>query len=198
MSFLIGIDEAGRGPLAGPIAVGAFLISSPLILKKFRGVKESKQLSAEEREEWFEVINDLALQGSVGYSVSFCQASSIDERGLTWAVNKSIDRCLKKLELVFGYSEKTTIKLDGLLHAPMRYKNQQTIIGGDDKVKVIALASVCAKVLRDRKMKRLAEAYPEYGFDIHKGYGTKDHYRAINMHGLCPEHRRSFLKNFVV
>jgi ribonuclease HII len=194
-SSLIGIDEAGRGPLAGPIAVGAFAVRSKRILKRFLGVKDSKQLSRKQREEWFEKIKEEKKKGNVHYAVSFCRAEVIDAHGLTWATAASLNRCLKKLEKKSAAMPESRVLLDGSLHASTRYLNQTTIIDGDSKEPIIALASICAKVLRDRKMTRFAKEFPVYGFEIHNGYGTKSHYRAIRKHGLSPLHRRSFLKN---
>jgi ribonuclease HII len=198
--FLIGIDEAGRGPLAGPISVGAFSFKDKSILKKFKGVKDSKQLSEKQREEWFSIIKRGKKDGHIMYAVSFSSAAVIDTKGLTHSTNAAMNRCLKRLEKT-GFAPKDNlgsypckILLDGSLYAPSRYKNQKTIIDGDAKEPIIALASICAKVLRDRKMKRLAKKFPHYGFEIHKGYGTKAHYRAIKKYGISPIHRRSFLK----
>jgi ribonuclease HII len=101
---------------------------------------------------------------------------------------------LKKLEKLGVTAHRSKVLLDGSLKAPRRYVNQKTIIRGDDIEPVISLASICAKVLRDRKMTRLAKKYPRYGFEVHKGYGTKAHYKAIKKHGFSQEHRRSFLK----
>jgi ribonuclease HII len=200
--FIIGIDEAGRGPLAGPIAVGAFSVRSKDILKIFKGVKDSKQLSEKQREEWFRKIKDEINRSKangdipeVSFAVSFSSAGVIDEKGITHATKTALNRCLKRLEKKDFAPLKCRVLLDGSLYAPSRYMNQKTIIDGDAKEPIIALASICAKVLRDRKMKRLAKKYPKYGFEIHKGYGTKAHYRAIRKHGPSAIHRRSFLKN---
>ncbi|MDE1974937.1 MAG: ribonuclease HII [Patescibacteria group bacterium] len=196
--FFIGIDEAGRGPLAGPIAVGAFAVKSEKALNEFRGVKDSKQLSEAQREEWFGKIKTQKANGKVYYAVSFSSAAIIDAHGITRATRTALNRCLKKLEAkgfaAPGYSCK--VMLDGSLYAPSRYVNQRTIIDGDAKHAIIALASICAKVLRDRKMKRLSRRFPGYGFEVHKGYGTKAHYGAIKKLGPSEMHRRSFLKSF--
>ncbi len=196
-SVLVGIDEAGRGPLAGPIAVGVFAVTSKDVLRKFRGVKESKQLSEADREEWFAKIRQFQREGIVDFAVSFCGASVIDDRGLTWVTRSSMDRALKRLEDRSFILPHSRILLDGSLYAPARFTNQLTIIDGDAKEAIIALASICAKVLRDRMMKSLAREYEGYGFDVHKGYGTKAHYAAIKKHGLSPIHRRSFLRKIL-
>ena len=192
---IIGIDEAGRGPLAGPISVGAFAVKSKDTLKLFKGVKDSKQLSEKQREEWFATIKKHSNKREVCYAVSFSSAPIIDSKGLTKATRMAMGRSLKRLEKNGFAPIDSRVLLDGSLYAPLKYSNQKTIIDGDAKEPIIALASICAKVLRDRKMKRLAKKYPNYGFEIHKGYGTKAHYRAIRKYGISELHRRSFLKN---
>jgi len=195
---LIGIDEAGRGPLAGPVAVGVFAVRDKNALKLFRGVKDSKQLSEKQREEWFSVIRAYRKSGEVAYTVSFSRAGTIDTKGLSYAIYSALNRSLRRLEKAGCDCSRSKILLDGSLHASLRYPNQRTIIDGDSKEPIIALASICAKVLRDRRMKKLAREYPHYGFEIHKGYGTAAHYRAIRKHGMMPEHRRSFLKGIKI
>jgi ribonuclease HII len=195
--YLIGIDEAGRGPLAGPVAVGAFAVRSREALRRFRGVRDSKQLTEKQREEWFAAIRAAMRAGDVLYSVSYARAETIDERGLTHAVYSAVNRCLRRLEALDEACKEAEIRLDGLLSASGRYADQRTIIGGDEREQVIALASICAKVMRDRRMKRLAREFPHYGFEVHKGYGTKAHYSAIRKYGMTPLHRRSFLKKIV-
>ncbi len=215
--YLIGIDEAGRGPLAGPVAVGAFLIPVSNLMKAremFRGVRESKQLNHEKREYWFSIIQDAREKGLIDFKVTFESEKIIDDRrrGLTYAIksalkksldsvvaNVSIHRSDDNSGILDIFSRETLIRdcrvlLDGGLRAPIEYPDQETIIKGDEKKMVIALASICAKVLRDRKLVKLAIEYPQYGFDIHKGYGTKAHYVAIRKYGVSPIHRRSFLK----
>ena len=196
-AVLIGIDEAGRGPLAGPIAVGAFSVRNRNVLKLFKGVKDSKQLSERQREEWFEKVKNQKAKGEIFFAVSFSGAEVIDAKGITRATKAALSRCLKRLEKEDFCHSRCRILLDGSLYAPDRYPNQVTIIDGDAKEKIIALASICAKVMRDRKMRRLAKRFPQYGFEVHKGYGTKAHYGAIKKHGASETHRKSFLKNFL-
>ncbi len=195
--MIIGIDEVGRGPLAGPLAVGVFVIKSARksvdekqIAKLFRGVKESKQLSEARREEWFAVIETARNAGLVDFSVQFQSEKNIDSRGLTRTIDKAISSALRAVNA----SKNSLILLDGGLRAPAHFTNQKTIIRGDEKKIVIALASICAKVLRDRRMRAFAKKYPRYSFEIHKGYGTRAHIAAIRKHGPCPIHRRSFLR----
>jgi ribonuclease HII len=195
--FLIGIDEAGRGPLAGPVAVGVFAVRSKSVLKRFKGARDSKKLTEAQREAFFLQIKEAHKDGHVYYSVSYSSSNFIDEKGIVPAVKSAMNRALKRLERDFLQGptlDNCKILLDGALAAPARYLDQTTIIGGDDLEPVISLASICAKVLRDRKMKRLAKKHSQYGFEIHKGYGTKSHYRAIRKHGLSEIHRKSFVK----
>lgn len=195
--LLIGIDEAGRGPLAGPVAVAAFAVHDRKALKRFAGVKDSKQLTPKQREGWFEAIQEHASRGEAYYSVSFAMPGTIDSKGLTRSISAAIGRCLSKLESAVGVPLDAKVLLDGLLHAPKKFIDQRTIIGGDESEPLIALASICAKVSRDRRMAKLAKEFPGYGFEIHKGYGTRLHYEAIGKLGLCDAHRRRFLKGFV-
>ncbi len=206
--FLIGIDEAGRGPLAGPVAVGAFCVPVSFDFSVLAGVRDSKKLFPQKREFYFAKIIKLTnsylssprRRGSrleskkVDFAVSFSSAKEIDKIGINKAIKKAMEKCLKKLG---KNPTDCRVLLDGGLRAPEKYKNQQTIIKGDDKEKVISCASVTAKVLRDRKMCQLAKKYPKYCFEIHKGYGTAKHYEKLKKYGLCKEHRRCFLKNFL-
>ena len=195
--YLIGIDEAGRGPLAGPVAVGAFAVRSPEALKRFRGVRDSKQHTEKQREAWFAEIKRATKDGHALYAVSYARAETIDRDGLTKAIYAAVNRALKRLESLDPACREAEIRLDGLLRASDRYADQRTIVGGDESERVIALASICAKVSRDRRMKRAAKEFPDYSFEVHKGYGTAAHYAAIRKHGLTPIHRRKFLKGMV-
>ena len=190
MEYLVGIDEVGRGPLAGPVAVGVLVMKENL--KIFGKIRDSKKLSEKQREEWFEIICAERQRGALDFSVSFVSHTMIDKRGLAWALRTATARALVRLAIPTD----SAIFLDGGLRAPEIFKNQKTIIKGDEKIPVIALASIVAKVTRDHLMIRMAKKYPQYGFEKHKGYGTKEHYRAIGKFGLCPIHRRSFLLKF--
>lgn len=194
--YTIGIDEVGRGPLAGPVAVGAFVFLKPEARRLFRGVKESKQLSEPRREEWFARILAAKREGLVDYRVAFRSEKDIDDphRGLAWAIRSALAATLKGLVDARGVTpEDALILLDGGLKAPLSFQHQKTIIKGDEKETVIALASICAKVLRDRRMRVLARKYPHHGFDVHKGYGTRAHYASIKKYGVTEAHRKSFL-----
>jgi ribonuclease HII len=180
--WIIGIDEAGRSPLAGPVAVGAVLVPTDFDFSLVAGVKDSKQLTAIGREKWFRNINALAKTG-LRHAVSFSSASSIDKYGITRAVH----RALKSAIMSFGVDPALCdVRLDGLLHAPRACTTQQTIIGGDETEPVISLAAIAAKVTRDRYMLRIARKHRGYGFENHKGYGTKEHYAALASLGLIP------------
>ncbi len=185
--YIVGIDEVGRGPLAGPVAVGVVVVTRTA-LRKFRSIKESKQLSANKREEWFARIAT-AESSDLRYAVAFVSAATIDKNGIVYAIRMALARALKVTNVS---PEECEIRLDGGLRAPAIYLQQQTIIKGDEKESVIAIASVVAKVLRDRRMRTLAKKYPDYGFARHVGYGTRAHRDAIKKYGLTAEHRKTF------
>ncbi len=191
--FVVGIDEVGRGPLAGPVCLGAVIFLSTSISRRFVGVKDSKKLSIQKREEWFDLLITEKKRGKINYSVSFSSQKIIDTKGLSFAIQKALAECLKKLNI---NPKKVEIFLDGGLKAPKKFLFQKTIIKGDEKIRAISLASIAAKVMRDRRMVIWAKKYPQYGFEIHKGYGTALHRKNIKKHGISPLHRKSFLKNF--
>ncbi len=193
--YVVGIDEAGRGPLAGPVAVGVFCISAKLLARHgatlFAGVRDSKKLTNIVREEWFVKIKNWKKEGLADFCVCFRGPSSIDAKGIVPSIRLAMRSALKKIGCE---AEDCRVYLDGSLRAPVEYLSQETIIGGDDKVAVISLASIAAKVLRDRKMEKLGKKIPAYGFEKHKGYGTKGHYSAIKKEGITKHHRTSYLK----
>ncbi|MBI2086706.1 MAG: ribonuclease HII [Candidatus Zambryskibacteria bacterium] len=201
MQFIAGIDEAGRGPLAGPVAVGVVSIPAdfnPTSLKLrgtrknfFKGIKDSKKLTAEERELWFALATEARRKGELNFKVSLVSEKVIDRHGISYALRLGIKRCLAEL----GTTEDSQIFLDGALKAPEKFKHQLTVIRGDEKIPVISLASICAKVIRDRKMVRLSKKFPQFNFDIHKGYGTFMHRQALRKYGRTVIHRQSFLRN---
>src|SRR3989338_1144386 len=188
---ILGIDEAGRGPLAGPVAVGAVSISPDFNKKFFKGIKDSKQLSPEERELWFSLAQEGKRRNELDFKVSLVSERVIDRHGIAYAIRLGVKRVLRGLGVE---GESSQIFLDGALKAPPEFKHQLTVIRGDEKIPIISLASICAKVVRDRKMVKFAEKYPEYRFDLHKGYGTLVHRKAIKKYGLTELHRRSFTK----
>lgn len=184
--FFIGVDEVGRGPLAGPVAVGVAMATRATI-KKFKKIKESKQLSRAQREEWYAKI--ATKESGITFAVSFVSAGAIDKQGISPSIRKAVFRGLKKLSCD---PKKSRVLLDGGLKAPAEYVDQETIIKGDAKESIIAIASVVAKVERDRLMMRMHKKYPTYGFDRHVGYGTATHIRAIKKYGMTPIHRKTF------
>ncbi len=188
-TWQIGIDEAGRGPLAGPLALGVVLANDET-LAHLNLNTDSKGLSAKKRAEWYEKIMAEEKLGNLFYVCILISNLQIDKLGLTACLKQAISEALKKLPFAGKNYE---IFLDGGLRAGSEYKNQQTIIGGDKKVRVISLASIVAKVTRDKHMIRLAKKYPRYGFEIHKGYATADHYLALLQYGSCSIHRQRFL-----
>ena len=191
MRFLLGVDEAGRGPLAGPVAVGVVAVHDGFdVLKEFLGVADSKKLSEKKREKIFEMLERRAGQGEVRFTVEFESAEVIDEEGIVTAVRRALWRGVNVLA---PDSALVHVQLDGSLKAPPEY-SQETIINGDELIPLISLASIVAKVTRDRLMIELSKKYPQYGFEKHKGYGTRAHYDALKTRGLCDIHRRSFLR----
>lgn len=209
--YIIGIDEAGRGPIAGPVSVGAFgaeeKVGKWIIKNLFQGkLRDSKKLSPTKREEIYKKLVALKKQNKVYFAVTHVSNQIIDKRGISYAVRKGINSVLEKLSpspnpLPKGEgtkNQKTEIRLDGLLKAPEEYKNQKTIIKGDEKDVFIACASIVAKVSRDRLMCKLAPKYPHYSFEIHKGYGTAPHRSLIYKLGLSAIHRHTFCKSILI
>ena len=186
--YIIGIDEVGRGPIAGPVTVGAVLLPNSYSWHDFKGLKDSKKLTKKDREVWFSQVRGM---GGISYKVSSVSEKVIDKKGIVYSIRLAILRSLNKLDV---NPKECLVLLDGGLCAPKKFVYQKTIIRGDEKEYSIALASIMAKVTRDRKMVQLSKKYPEYGFDSHKGYGTKRHYEEIKKHGMCDIHRRSFFK----
>lgn len=191
----IGIDEAGRGPLAGPVSVGAVLIRDEFDWELIPGVDDSKKLTEAKREAIYAIAHELQRAALIDFQVSLIAPSVIDRIGIVPSVRRGIKRCLDSLEARHEFScDEVRCVLDGSLRAPAKFKDQETIIGGDGIERSIGLASILAKVTRDRHMVRLAHRYPEYGFDIHKGYATKAHRSQIMLCGLSDMHRKSFCK----
>lgn len=198
-NLVIGIDEVGRGPLAGPVTVGAVLIDlSSAMAKEFKALlkhqfstfRDSKQLSPEEREIIYQKMMEYKKTGELVFHISSVNSSIIDEQGISYAINSAIERLMRKFK--FTSPEKVDIVLDGRLSAPQKFIHQKTIIKGDTLHLAIALASIAAKVTRDTYMNKQHNMFPEYGFKKHKGYGTLEHRKAIKKHGLSPLHRKTF------
>ncbi len=191
MTHIVGIDEAGRGPLAGPVAVGGVRVTEVFNKKFWKGIKDSKKLSHEERELWFALAQEGRKKKELDFAVSLISEKVIDKHGIAYAIRLGIKRVLKSLKISETESQ---IFLDGGIKAPKEFKHQLTVIRGDEKIPIISLASICAKVVRDRKMVKFAKKYPEYEFQQHKGYGTLLHRQAILKYGPTELHRRTFIK----
>ncbi len=187
---MVGIDEVGRGPLAGPVTVCACAVSPSFDFTRFKDIRDSKKLTSKKRDMWFKIISDLKDAGEIRFACTSISAQEIDSIGIVPAIQKALDTSLQTLSLT---PETTEVFLDGSLHAPDTYPHQETIIKGDEKVPLISAASIIAKVIRDRYMDEQGKLYPVYGFEKHKGYGTAFHIQALKKEGLTALHRRSFL-----
>ena len=181
-SAVCGIDESGRGPLAGPVCAAAVILPPDCDIP---GLNDSKKLSEKKREALFPVIQEKALAFGIGWAT----AEEIDRVNILQATFLAMARAVEALPAPADYA-----LVDGNRMPPLPIPGE-TIVKGDATSASIAAASILAKVSRDRLLRRLDEEHPEYGFAKHKGYGTKAHYEAIRKYGLLPEHRRSFLKN---
>lgn len=195
MKYIIGVDEVGRGPLAGPITLAALWapqnFRSKLIKTLGGKIKDSKQFSPARRCVIYRALLRLKKEGKIFFSASHVSNEVIDKRGISYATKLAIKRVLVNIKR--SASNNDTIRLDGSLKAPEEFKNQKTITGGDGKNIFIACASIVAKVRRDRLMCRLAKKFPNYEFQTHKGYGTALHYKCLKKFGLSEIHRRLFL-----
>ena len=185
--YIIGIDEAGRGPLAGPLVVGGIRMESGIRNKELgilKGIKDSKQLTEKQREEWYKILTKHPAVKWVAIKVS---SATIDKINIYQATLLGARKVHQKL----AGSLPSHALLDGSLYLPKNI-SQETIIKGDEKVPIIAAASIIAKVTRDRIMKNLHKKYPDYRLDLHKGYGTKLHRERIAQFGSSEIHRKSF------
>jgi len=179
---ICGIDEAGRGPLAGPVVVAGVIMPPDSMIE---GVNDSKKVSEKKREKLY----DLILEEALTYSVAIIGQDVIDEINILNATKQGVTNVVENLEI-----KPDLILVDALTHINTKGIPYDSIIKGDAKCYNIAAASIIAKVTRDRIMKEWDEIYPQYGFISHKGYGTAKHIAAIKEHGLCPIHRKSFTK----
>ncbi len=195
MEYLIGIDEAGRGALAGPVCVGAVLMGadfsweSVFALITRRGapqLRDSKKLSAQQREILYEHI---IAHGSLRHAHALVDAETIDAIGIANAAREAAAKALASLAVS---SARARVLLDAGLSVSGEWR-QESFVKGDERIPVIALASIIAKVSRDRYMEDLALAHEGYGFDVHKGYGTQGHYQAIRSRGVSTQHRKTFV-----
>lgn len=183
VGVICGVDEAGRGPLAGPVCAAAVILPEHL---EIPGLNDSKKLTDKKRRELFPIIKEQA----VAYGIAFASEQEIDEMNILQATFLAMKRAIAQLggkadfALIDGNRE-TDFGMDVM-----------TVVKGDSRSANIAAASILAKVTRDEYMEKLAEEYPQYGFEVHKGYGTKKHYDALREYGASPVHRQSFLKKF--
>lgn len=206
--YHIGVDEAGRGPLAGPVAVGVVLAPIHFKWELLPGVGDSKKVTAKRRLVIFAQAKRLQGLGLLEYVVVMKSAKEIDILGIVPCIKNALMEALQYLEKTslaktksasHDFKTQVMVKLDGGLKAPTDYSHQETIIKGDAKELVIGLASIMAKVTRDQYMEKQAKkaTYNQYGFATHKGYGTKMHRELIKQHGLSKEHRQSFCRNVI-
>ncbi len=183
--YIAGVDEAGRGPLAGPVCAAAVILPKGLIID---GINDSKKLTEKKRELLFDEI----IEKAEAYSIQFVEPSVIDEINIRQATHLAMERAICGLEITPDHA---IIDGNDNLFMPVPYTY---IIKGDAKSQTIAAASILAKVSRDRLMKSLDEKYPQYGFAKHKGYGTKAHMEAIQKYGVTEIHRKTFMTDKVL
>ena len=181
VSPLCGVDEAGRGPLAGPVCAAAVILPRGEVIE---GLNDSKKLSEKRREALYDEI----VRRAVSYGIAFAKVEEIEEKNILEATFLAMNRAIEKLSV-----KPALALIDGNRNKGIAVPSR-CVIGGDGKCADIAAASILAKVTRDHVMLELAEKYPQYGFDRHKGYGTAAHYAAIREFGPSPIHRMSFLK----
>lgn len=179
VGLVAGVDEAGRGPLAGPVVAAAVILDRP---PRIQGLADSKVISPRKRDRLYDLIRDKALCCSVGMA----RVEEIDQLNILQATMLAMRRAVQGLRL-----KPVKVLVDGN-RLPTLDVLAEAVVGGDAKVRSISAASIIAKVTRDRLMEELHAQYPVYGFAGHKGYGTAEHLAALRQHGPCPEHRRSF------
>ncbi len=185
IQYICGIDEAGRGPLAGPVVVASVIMPRNSMIE---GVNDSKKVSEKKREVLYEKI----MEEAISYGIGIIDQKEIDEINILEATKKGLTTSLKELS-----TKPDVILVDALKEINTLEIPYQSIIKGDALCYSISAASILAKVTRDRIMRQWDEIYPQYGFEKHKGYGTQMHIEAIKEYGLCPIHRKSFTKNFI-
>ena len=183
--YICGIDEAGRGPLAGPVVIASVIMPEDSMIE---GVNDSKKVSEKKRE----ILYDKILEEAISYGVAIIGQDEIDNINILNATKKGLTMSLKELTV-----KPDLILVDALEHIDTLGIPYEAIIKGDAKAYSISAASIIAKVTRDRIMREWANVYPEYGFEVHKGYGTAKHIAVIKEQGICPIHRKTFTKNFI-
>ena len=182
--LVCGVDEAGRGPLAGPVCAAAVILPPDL---EIEGLNDSKKLTDKRRRALYDVITDQAI----AYGIAFASEQEIDENNILQATFLAMRRAVEQLAI-----KPDLALVDGNREPDFGAIPVKTIIKGDSLSANIAAASILAKVTRDRYMEEQDKIYPQYGFALHKGYGTQAHYAALREFGACPLHRRTFLKKF--
>ena len=181
--LICGVDEAGRGPLAGPVCAAAVILPFGVEIK---GLNDSKKLTDKTRRALFDTI----VENAVSYGIGLADEKEIDEMNILQATFLAMHRAFDALSV-----KPDAVFVDGN-RSPNLPCKETLIVRGDSLSANIAAASILAKVTRDRLMEQYAETYPQYGFEIHKGYGTRRHYEALTQYGASPIHRQSFLKKF--
>lgn len=184
VEYIAGVDEAGRGPLAGPVVAAAVILPKGIFIEN---LNDSKKLSVKRREELFDIITQKALS----YSLGIVDEKSIDKINILNATKEAMEKAIQNLSIAPDIILIDAVKLDNIK------TRQISIVKGDELSISIAAASILAKVTRDKIMEDMSKKFPQYGFAKHKGYGTKEHIEAIKKFGLCPIHRISFTKKFV-
>lgn len=185
IKYIAGIDEAGRGPLAGPVVVASVIMPEGSMIE---GVNDSKKVSEKKREKLY----DLILKEAVSYGIGIIYQDEIDKINILQATKKGLTEAVEQMDI-----KPDLIMVDALTGIDTLGIPYHSIIKGDAKCYSISAASIIAKVTRDRIMREWDKVYPEYGFASHKGYGTAKHISALKEYGPCPIHRRSFIKHFV-
>lgn len=192
VGYIIGIDEVGRGPLAGPVVVTALALPVKFKIQK-NNLRDSKKLTEAQRKDWLTYIRGCP---KICYSVARIYPRLIDKINISRAANLAAKKALENLLKQYRLNYKNCqIFLDGGLFVPKIYK-AKTIIKGDEKIPAISLASIVAKIDRDELLKKYARKFKKYGFESHKGYGTRDHIKALKKYGIIKIHRLTFLKNY--
>ena len=182
-SAVCGVDEAGRGPLAGPVCAAAVILPAGIVIE---GLNDSKKLSEKKREALFDII----AENAVSWSVSLVDEKTIDEINILQATYRAMRQAVEGLPQPADFAYIDGNRMEGL---DLPY---ECVVSGDARIPSVAAASIVAKVTRDRLMHDFAVRYPAYGFERHKGYGSRVHHEALLQYGPCPIHRRTFLKKF--
>jgi ribonuclease HII len=210
MKWVVGLDEVGRGALAGPVTVAAAALAldahGRIAHAPFRRLKDSKKLSASQREFWAKKFRSRVAAGGVHFAVARVYPRGIERTNISAAANRAAQSAFSRLLKKHKFPPQTPVFLDGGLYLGSKARQQKlsaprgaekvnakTVIKADEKISAVAAASIIAKVSRDGYMRRLAKKYPHYGFEVHKGYGTAGHLRAIKKNGSCDVHRLTFL-----